>query len=85
MPANRRCVLDLLAGWKDLTDKYHCTLAQLVIAWTAAQPGVTHVLAGCRNRQQATDNIKAADLEIEAADLARLRKDILAMGQPAKG
>jgi len=37
--SNRQRVLDLLAGWKALTDRYACTLAQLVIAWTAAQAG----------------------------------------------
>ncbi len=83
--SNRRRVLDLLGTWKDLTDKYRCTLAQLVIAWTAAQPGVTHVLAGCRNLTQLEENIKAADLNLETADLARMRKDVLALGEPAKG
>jgi methylglyoxal reductase len=85
MPANRGKVLNLLAGWKDLTGKYGCTLAQLVIAWTAAQPGVTHVLAGCRNRQQLQDNLKAGDLTLAAEDLARMRRDVVALGEPAKG
>ncbi len=81
---NRKRVLDLLASWKDLTDKYHCTLSQLVIAWTAAQPGVTHVLCGTRNLAQLNDNAKAADLTLAAADLARIRKDVLALGEPAR-
>jgi methylglyoxal reductase len=85
VPANRRKVLDLLTSWKLLTDKYACTLSQLVLAWTAAQPGVTHVLAGCRNQQQLADNIKAGDLAIEPADLARIRGDVVALGEPRKG
>ena len=84
VPANRRKVLDLLGRWSDLTAKYGCSLAQLVIAWTVAQPGVTHVLAGCRNRQQVNDNIKAGDLTLEAADLERMRKDVVALGEPVK-
>ena len=84
VPANRRRVLDLLAGWKELTDKYHCTLAQLVLAWTAAQPGVTHVLAGGRTPQQVADNAKAGDLCLTPADLQRMRQDVLALGEPAK-
>ncbi|MBK9137338.1 MAG: aldo/keto reductase [Verrucomicrobia bacterium] len=83
LPANRRRVLDLLAGWKDLTDKYACTLAQLVIAWTAAQPGVTHVLAGGRNSAQVTENARAGELTLEPADLARIRRDVVALGEPA--
>jgi len=84
IPVNRKRVLDLLASWKDLTDKYACTLSQLVIAWSAAQAGVTHVLAGGRNIAQVTENAKAGELSLEAADLARIRKDVIALGEPAK-
>lgn len=84
MPVNRRRVLDLLASWKDLTDKYACTLSQLVIAWTAAQHGVTHVLAGGRNIAQVTENAKAGELNLDPTDLARIRKDVVALGEPAK-
>lgn len=84
IPVNRKRVLDLLASWKELTDKYDCTLAQLVIAWTAAQAGVTHVLAGGRNLAQVADNAKAGELTLEAMDLARIRQDVLALGEPAK-
>ncbi|MBN2508561.1 MAG: aldo/keto reductase [Verrucomicrobia bacterium] len=83
LPANRRKVLDLLGRWKTLTDKYHCTLAQLVIAWTAAQTGVTHVLCGTRNPAQLRENLGAADLALEPDDLARIRHDVVALGEPA--
>lgn len=84
LPPNRRKVLDLLASWKDLTDKYACTLAQLVLAWTAAQHGVTHVLAGGRNERQVAENAKAGELTLEPADLDRIRRDVLALGEPVK-
>jgi methylglyoxal reductase len=32
IPDKRQMVLDMLAGWEDLTNKYSCNLAQLVIA-----------------------------------------------------
>ena len=84
IPVNRRRVLDLLASWRDLTDKYACTLSQLVLAWTAAQPGVTHVLAGGRNLAQVTENAKAGELNMETAEVARIRKDVVALGEPVK-
>jgi len=84
VPANRRRVLDLLAAWQTLTDKYRCTLSQLVLAWTAAQPGVTHVLAGGRTLAQATENAQAGALELEVADVARIRNDVVALGEPVK-
>ena len=80
--ANRQRVLDLLGGWKDLTNKYSCTLAQLVIAWTAAQPGLTHVLCGARNLAQLNDNAKAGDLKLEAEDIARIHCDVVRLGEP---
>jgi methylglyoxal reductase len=84
IPANRLRVIDLLNSWKPLTDKYACTLAQLVIAWTAAQPGVTHVLAGGRNLAQVAENAKAGELTLMPEDLARIRRDVVALGEPAK-
>jgi methylglyoxal reductase len=81
-PANRRRVLDLLANWRDLLVKYDCTLSQLAIAWTAAQPGVTHVLCGTRTLSQLADNAKAAELALEAADVQRMRADVVALGDP---
>lgn len=76
IPENRKRVLNLLASWADLTAKYACTLSQLVIAWTAAQPGVTHVLCGTRNLSQLEDNARAGELNLEPADIARIRADV---------
>lgn len=84
LPANRRRILDLLASWSDLTAKYNCSLAQLTLAWTSAQPGVTHVLAGGRTPAQVTENARAADLQIQSEDLARIRRDVVGLGDPAK-
>lgn len=82
-PENRSKVLDMLASWSDLTEKYDCTLAQLAIAWTVAQPGATHVLIGARNTKQATENAAAGTLKIEGADLSRIRRDVEDLGEPA--
>jgi methylglyoxal reductase len=80
--ANRPKVLRMLAGWEDLVEKYSCRLAQLVIAWTAAQTGVTHVLCGARTATQAEQNADAGGIILDAADVARMRKNALALGEP---
>ncbi len=79
---NRAKVLNMLEGWKDLTEKYRCTLAQLVIAWTAAQKGVTHVLCGARTAAQAEQNAVAGGLSLDGADVARMRESAIALGAP---
>ncbi|MFU8893904.1 MAG: aldo/keto reductase [Luteolibacter sp.] len=81
-PQNRRRILDLLDGWKPLCETHHCTLAQLVLAWTLAQPGVTHVLAGARKHHHIQETAAAADIDLTATDLTRITADLSALGQP---
>ncbi len=82
LPQNRRRILDLLEGWRPLCETHQCTLAQLVLAWTLAQPGVTHVLAGARKQQHIRETAAAANLEIPSADLERITGDLNALGSP---
>jgi methylglyoxal reductase len=82
MPENRGRVLQMLAGWKDLTVKYQCTLAQLAIAWALAQPGLTVALCGARRPEQAVENVAGSDVQLEAEDVARIGRDAEALGPP---
>ena len=75
-PEKRARVCAMLDGWTDLTAKYGCTLAQLVIACTAAQPGMTSVLCGARRTRNAEENAAAGRLVLDAGDLARMRADV---------
>jgi len=79
-PSNRINVLNMLEKWQPLTEKYSCTLVQLVIAWTAAQKGITSVLCGARNIQHATENA-AAMIDLSAEDIDIIKKDILMLGE----
>ncbi len=40
------------------------TLSQLVLRWTTLQPGISVVLAGARNVEQAVDNALAINIDI---------------------
>jgi methylglyoxal reductase len=79
---NQKKVLNMLEGWTDLLSKYNCSLSQLVIAWTMAQKGITFVLCGARKEAHVKDNVGAGDLDIDAADLSRMRRDVEALGAP---
>ena len=79
---NRQRLLDMFAGWAELTEQYDCTIAQLTLAWTAAQTGATHVLCGIRTVEQAIQNAGAGALELQANDVQRIRDDLLALGDP---
>ena len=84
IPLNRRRVLDLLASWAELTAKYRCSLAQLVIAWTIAQPGVSHALIGGRNIAQVEENARGGEIGLEAKDVSRICQEVEALGEPVK-
>jgi aryl-alcohol dehydrogenase-like predicted oxidoreductase len=83
LPQNRVRVVQMLAGWRDLTEKYRCTLAQLAIAWSLAQPGLTVALCGARRADQAIENAAAADVTLDGDDLARISRDAQSLGEPA--
>ena len=48
------------------------TVAQVALAWLLAQPGVTSIIIGANKMTQLEDNLKAADLQLSAAELAVL-------------
>ena len=81
-PENRHKVLQMLSQWLDLPQQYHCTLSQLVIAWTIAQEGVTFVLCGARRAEHAIANAKAGDLTLSEEDMQRMMTDVLLLGEP---
>ncbi len=68
-PTNRRRVLDMLDDWKDLAEKYNCTLGQLVIAWTVAQSGITFALCGARKPGHAIENAAAGDILLDPQNI----------------
>jgi methylglyoxal reductase len=82
-PNNRHRVLDMLARWNDLCEKHACSMAQLVIAWTVAQPGVTCALCGARKPEDAEENAGAGAIHLGTEDAARMRADVEALGEPA--
>ena len=48
------------------------TVAQVALAWLLAQPGVTSIIIGANKMSQLEDNLKAADLELTAAEIEML-------------
>jgi methylglyoxal reductase len=69
---NRAKVLAFLEEIRPVADAHGATFAQLTIAWTLAQPGLTHVLAGARNPLQARENAAGADISLAAEELATI-------------
>lgn len=51
---------------------YGVSIGQATLAWTLQQPGVSHVLAGTRNVEQATHNAAAGDVVLGQDALAAI-------------
>jgi aryl-alcohol dehydrogenase-like predicted oxidoreductase len=66
---NREWVANVLREFEPIARRRSATIAQVVIAWTLQQPGVTHVLVGGRNRQQALENAASGELTLSAEEL----------------
>ena len=75
-PARRAQAIELLKKWGDLTEKYDCTLAQLVIAMTARMIPGLHVLCGARTPEQVCDNAGALRIQLNGADAVRMKWDV---------
>jgi voltage-dependent potassium channel beta subunit len=56
---------------RDIADDLDCTLAQLSIAWCAANPNVSSVITGASRVEQVHENLEALDV------LAQLDDDVL--------
>jgi len=69
---NIRKVNALLEEVAPVAAAHRATLAQTVVAWTLAQPGVTCALCGARNPEQARENAGAGGLQLTGEELAAL-------------
>ena len=70
--ANRSKVAAFAADVRPLGEAHGASVAQLVIAWTLRQPGITFALCGARNPVQALDNARAGTLKLTPGDLAAI-------------
>ena len=66
----------MLNDLRPMADERGLTLAQLVLRWTLAQPGVSHVLVGARNAEQAQANAKAGEAEFSAAEISAITRTL---------
>jgi len=70
--ASRMRVRETLDRMQPVARKYSFTPGQLAIAWTLAQPGITHALVGARDARQAAENAWAGSLILPAADVMQV-------------
>jgi aryl-alcohol dehydrogenase-like predicted oxidoreductase len=70
----RQQVQKMLEEIKPIAVKHQLTVGQLVLAWTCAQPGITHLLVGARDAPQARENAKAGSVALSDRELQTIDK-----------
>jgi aryl-alcohol dehydrogenase-like predicted oxidoreductase len=69
-------VKTLVEELSSLANAKHISISQLVLRWTTLQKGITVVLAGARNAEQAISNAKAMDFDLSASELEFINQAI---------
>ncbi len=72
--ASRARVLAMLAEVEPIRAVKQCTFAQLAIAWTVAQPGLTTAIVGARNARQAAENAEALSVSLSREERLELSR-----------
>ena len=67
-------VMNIADGLVPIADAYNATVAQIALAWVAAQPGVTAPITGPRTLDQFKDNLGALDLKLTIEDFDKIDK-----------
>ena len=63
---------DVIGAVEDIAKARGATMAQVALAWVAAQPAVTSVILGARTTEQLADNLGASDLQLSDAEMSQL-------------
>lgn len=69
---NRQKIASLMETVRPIAEDHSASEAQIVIAWTLAQPGITFSLCGARNPVQARENAGAGRIRLSPDDLFAL-------------
>lgn len=68
-PGSIEKINTMLNEFRPIADKYSATIGQLISAWTFNRKGITHLLCGARNADQAIENAKAGFINLKKDDI----------------
>jgi len=77
--------LDFVDALRPIANRLAVALPDLVLAWTAEQPGITSVLFGATSPEQVAENARALDCEPDAAARCAIAAAITARGEVTSG
>jgi len=69
---DQEALYDIVDVLVELGEAHGVSAAQVALAWLLRKPAVTSLIIGARTEEQLADNLAAAQLELDDAELARL-------------
>ncbi len=81
-PANVERVNTALQQVEPIAAAHGCTVGQVMLAATIAQPWITAALVGARNADQSVANAMAMQVSLTEAEIAAIRGTFEAIGKP---
>lgn len=72
IPTDKEHGFRIIEKIREIAPAYNATVAQVSLAWLLSKPVVSSVIIGASKMHQLEDNLKAADVELSAADVATL-------------
>jgi len=70
--SNREKIAALKRELAPICEAHNASMAQVIIAWTLQQPGITFSLCGARNLDQARENAAAGRLKLSSGDIVKI-------------
>lgn len=71
---------DFLDALRDIAAEVPCTVAQLVLAWTICQPGITSALCGAKRAWQIEETAAAMHLQLKESTLDQIEEALQRRG-----
>ena len=66
--------ITMMEGWKELCQKYECTIGNLALAWVIAQGEYINILSGASNVEQIKQNVRSAEIKLSQTDVQMMRE-----------
>jgi aryl-alcohol dehydrogenase-like predicted oxidoreductase len=76
---------DFVDDLRSIADGVRAIVAQLVVAWTAQQPGITSVLCGAKRAYQIEETAGALDLTLDGPTMEKIDQALERRGEPVAG
>jgi len=72
LPIDKELGFRLVEEIRKIANAHGASVAQIALAWLLAKPYVTSVIMGASKMSQLEDNLKATDVQLREAELAKL-------------